>query len=379
MPFSANSGHNKHEAEMFSFDDGSNTSGNSNKPNESAALYSLNGNEKCLDSTRLTLISSVVLNWYEASASPAQQASRGRILLAFWLLRYGALRLSELVSLDDRKDFDFHGGTVLVNGPHAREVHMPQTVLGNIAKLVDSPMFCSRRGEILKLDPGYLRRKLYAFAELARIPKELLSPRVLRNSRAMELLQSGVQLRVVDAFLGQIQSGFDVNFIEPESTATTHMIQCYLQKEAKSHNSARNVFTGTITGIKKDVFLAEVILQTSSGLRLTAVITTDSLQNMCLCVGMVASATVKAPLVLISPLAGAKEISKKGQANAGNQFSGKVTGIKSNSVAAEVSIELFDGSHACALMGKEQVDHLKLIKGSPLLVSFNAFSIILNC
>ncbi|MFQ9866902.1 MAG: hypothetical protein ACLRWP_07720 [Bilophila wadsworthia] len=73
-------------------------------------------NVRHLTSEQLDAVSKAFLDWYKASVSTTQGRSRGRLWLVFLLIRYGALRLGEVLSIDDRTDLDFARSVVSVRG-----------------------------------------------------------------------------------------------------------------------------------------------------------------------------------------------------------------------------------------------------------------------
>jgi molybdate transport system regulatory protein len=55
---------------------------------------------------------------------------------------------------------------------------------------------------MLKVDPGFVRRKFYERAEACGIAKQLGAPEILRKSRAVELMQKNMPLPAVQMLLG---------------------------------------------------------------------------------------------------------------------------------------------------------------------------------
>ncbi len=326
---------------------------------------------RCLSAEQLRQATGSFAEWLAAARSPAQKRSRGRIWLAFLLIRHGALRLGEVLALDDNSDIDAAAGTLRVQGAYPRAVHLPADVMREIAALIDSPMFYSLRGGILAVDQGYLRRKFYERAAACGLPKDLLNPRILRHSRGMELLNGGVPLKAVQAFMGRNEreqlglGGFS------SETSKRVMLQ-YLTKEVKMRTSARNVFMGKVISAKEDGLLVEVGLETLSGLEIVAVITEESFKNLKVAKGGLITATVKAPQVILT------EADKSLKTSARNKFSGLVSEVKSSSIASEVLVDLYEGSKACALVTNESVNKLGLKPGKEIIVMFKAFSVVLN-
>lgn len=338
------------------------------------ALTAMEGNSRHLSTEQMVSLTSSFADWQAKASTPTQRRSRTRIWIAYLILRYGGLRLGEVLALDDRSDIKTDSSEIIVRGPMPRMVQMPEDIIKEIASLLGDPMFYSLRGQVLQIDPGYLRRKFYEQAWLACLSKELVNPRILRHSRAVELLGGGVPLKAVQSFLGlqtrDIAGGLQ-NFT-PQTGQ--RIVQQYLAKEVKMKTSARNLFMGKVTGLVRDGLLAEVELTTLSGLRVVAVITGESFDNLRLSEGAVVTASIKAPwVVLVKPESG-EEI----RASVRNQFSGKVAAVKSSRIASEVLVDLDDGSKVCALVTGDSVSKLQLEPGADVMVLFRAFSVILN-
>lgn len=310
--------------------------------------------------------------WRTAAKNPAQSRSRGRIWLAFLLLRHGALRLGELLALDDTRDIHFSRNQIAVSGVHARNVLLPESVMGEIEAFLASPMSFSLRGEVLKLDQGYLRRKFYERAKACGLPGRLFNPRVIRHSRAIELLQGGVPLQVVQSFLGQQNVNQTATYLEFSGESIKRIVKQHIIRENKMKTSARNSFTGRVSKIVRDGLLVEVELTTMTGLKVVSVITEDSYTNLHLAEGAVATAIVKAPWVILT------EGDESINTSARNKFSGKIAQVKTTAIACEVLVNLADGSKVCALVTNESVKNLQLEPGKDIVAMFKAFAVILN-
>ena len=310
--------------------------------------------------------------WCASAKTPMQRRSRSRLWLAFLLIRHGGLRLGEVLAIDDTTDFIFERREVLVGGAHARTVLLAAPVMEEIHALLASPMMYSLRGQVLALDQGYLRRKFYERAKECGLSPSLFNPRIIRHSRAIELLRGGAPLQVVQTYLGLLSSNAGANYLEFTEEAAKRIVQRHINLEVKMKTSARNAFTGRITHITRDGLLVEVELSTMSGLQVVAVITEDSFNNLRLAEGSAVTATVKAPWVVL------EEKSKNYKSSTRNKFTGKVTRVKKSDIACEVLVDLDEGSKACALVTLESVENLGLKPGKPITVMFKAFSVILN-
>ncbi|MDR0827051.1 MAG: TOBE domain-containing protein [Desulfovibrio sp.] len=325
-----------------------------------------------LSSEELDMACAAFEIWRAEAKTPLQNRSRARLWLAFLLLRYGALRLGEVLALDDVKDIRPARCLVLVRGAHARQILLPAPVMEKIAALLASPMFYGLRGEVLKLDQGYLRRKFYQRAKVCGLPNSLFNPRVMRQSRGLELLRQGMPLQVVQSCLGLPSLPQSANYLELSSDAVTRIMHYCINREIKMKTSARNAFTGKISAIKSDGLLAEVEIKTLSGLCIVSVITEQSRESLGLAEGGVVTAAIKAPWVIICTEAEAA------QSSARNKFPGKVTSVKTGEIACEVNTELADGSMVSSIVTRESIENLELAPGREVLVLFKAFAVILN-
>lgn len=335
-------------------------------------VFSIPDGTKYLTAEQLENAAQSFLSWCAGAKTPVQERSRHRVWLVFLLTRYGAMRLGEVLALDDRTDVHLAGSQVIVRDSHKRRVLLPKPIMRSVSDLVSSPMFSSLRGKIFHLDPGYLRRKFYERARACGLPGGLFNPRIIRHSRAIELLCGGVPLQVVQSFLGRRNPDSSAGFLEFSGKAARKIVGQFIVREDKMKTSARNSFTGRISKVVRDGLLAEVEITTLAGLQIAAVITEESLQNLRLTEGVVATAIIKAPWVVLS-LA-----EESAASSARNCFTGTVSEIKSAQVACEVVTDLADGTKVCALVTRESLEKMRLEPGLEVQVMFKAFSVIIN-
>lgn len=324
---------------------------------------------KHLSTQEMALAEEAFAAWCDEAKNEGQKSSRMRLYLAFLLVRHGALRLGEVLALDEQKDILPGKNMVRAGG---REVLLAPRVMRTIAAIAGAPFFAGMRGSVLRLDQGYLRRIFGERAKECGLPPGLLNPRVLRQSRAIELLRGGAPVRVVDFYLGRGSASPGVKALAFSKAAAHRIIHQCIRREERMKTSARNAFTGTVTKVVRDKVVAEVELATLNGLNLVAVITEDSLTNLGLEPGSTVTATVKAPLVMLTE-------GKDGlKTSARNKFSGKVAELKLSDIACEVIVDLDAGGKVCAVVTKESVDNLTLAPGKEVLVMFKAFAVVLN-
>jgi molybdate transport system regulatory protein len=327
---------------------------------------------KHLDQIQLFELTESFRNWYASSPSPARKKARARIWLLYLLVRHGALKLGEALAVDDREDFDFARSILTVRGDHRREIQLPKEVSREIERLLNDPMNASLRGSVLKLDQGFVRRKFYERAKECAIPKDLINPRVLRHSRAIELLREGLPIAVVQSFLGHQSAGLTAQYVNFSEEDVRRLIDFFILKETRIKTSARNSFTGKVTAILAGDIQSQVEVTTPSGLRVVSVITNDSMRGLGLREGSLVTATVKAPWVIL--VKGDGEL----KTSARNRYRGKVVAVTEGMISAEVIVALPDGTRICSLITDESVKKLDLKEGETVCALFEAFSVILN-
>lgn len=337
---------------------------------ENLPPFALADSARCLDAAMLARVEDAFARRVEGARDGRQRLSRLRVWLVFLLLRHAGLRLAEALAFDDARDLDARRSLLLVRGSHAREVPLPPPLLKRLLGIARAPEARPLRGSLARLDQGYLRRCLYARAKECGMPPGLLSARSLRDTRAIELCRGGMPLKIVHAFLGQRSGDRTAAFLRYSAEDEKAIIHYYLHRENSMKTSARNVFPGRVSALRRSGVLVEATLLTFSGLELTAVITEESARALSLEEGSIAVAAVKAPwVVLTGPDAPASSVR--------NDFPGTVAEVRRAEVASEVLVDLEEGNRVCALITTESADSLRLAPGSPVRVGFKPFSVIL--
>ncbi len=342
--------------------------------NLSAALFSIPDDLKYLDSGQLEAWDWSFRAWKDAARKADSQRARMRIWLIFLLLRHTGARLGEVLSLQPR-DFDLDRGVVTFGDhkegrPPRREVLLTDLLLREIRVLLPTVEFMSRTDELFRLDQGYLRRIFYQRAQEAGLDRFRACPTVLRNSRAVEMLRSGAPLPLVQKTLG-LESGKQT-LQEFSRDALTRLQSYYAHAEARDKTSARNAFIGSVRHMEPGPVMCEVVLQTCEQLDIAACITTNSLHRLGIAIGSPVMATVKAPLVDLSP-GGTPPVS-----SARNAVPGQVTSIRSEAAISEVELTHPSGLQLCALMSTHGLSRLGLHKGDPATAFFKALSVVLQ-
>jgi len=326
-----------------------------------------------LEPHQVSALAGAFHSWKEDSKRADSVLSRERMWLIFSLLRHTGARLGEILSLDDNLAFDVDSGLVLLGKKtRQREVPVSDDLLDEIMATLESPMGCGVRGKFFHVDPGYFRRICYARGKECGLPKDMVRPKTLRNTRAVEMLRSGVPITIVRDVLGQSSLDLTAEFQQFSQgdvqtiVRTAHAAMC-------RRTSARNSFAGHVVSVKSDSVMAEVGMETRTGCRLNAVITVDSLHNLKLVEGSPVIATIKAPLVNV--VASCKDTVK---GSARNRFSGTVLRVIDSPVLSEVLGRLPDGTDVCALISAQSTKELDLKSGDEVEFWFKALSVVLN-
>lgn len=119
------------------------------------------------------------------------------------------LRLSELVSLDKDQVNDSEI-SIVGKGGHVRTIYFSERAIDWLKKYLktrldnEKPLFINyraRRHASKRLSPRFIEKMIKKYALLAGLPKNT-TPHVLRHSFATDLLTQGVDLRLIQEFLG---------------------------------------------------------------------------------------------------------------------------------------------------------------------------------
>ncbi len=308
--------------------------------------------------------------WTEAAPSASQRRSRERLRLVYLLVRHGALRLGEALRVNDLKDFDLSTTTIRIGGTRPREVQVSERAMAAMRSLVGSPDMEGLRGRVARLDQGYVRKRFYDVARACGLEPGAGGPQVLRQSRAAELLRANVPLGIVQKFLGQRSPAQAAAFMRFSDQEARRIVHAHLRGEALRRSTARNAFTGSVTGLSLGEVSSLVELTTLAGARLHVMVTIESVQRLGLALDQVATCSVKASCLELSrPSAGGDGV---------NRFRGRVAGLSRGEIESSVVVELEGGTALCSVLPSEELDELGLREGDEAEVSFSPFSALLG-
>ncbi|HKK32681.1 MAG TPA: TOBE domain-containing protein [Desulfomicrobiaceae bacterium] len=343
-------------------------------PHTTTRLFTVPENLRHLTSEQLKSLTESFRTWFREAESGRFEQARARIFFLYQLLRYSGARLGEILSVDETRDIDFDSGIIRITGEDGthRSVIIPDTVTRDLLNFLERGGDHGIRTTFFHLDQGYVRRKFREQAERSGLPRELLCPQVLRDSRAVELLQGGAPVPAVRAMLGLGRSGVTERYLAMNEADMKWLMQGVLDREMRKKTSARNSFIGTVTGIRSGTIMSEVQMTTAAGYRLVSVITNESMHGLGVAPGRTLNATIKAPWVIVS------REQDVGTTSTRNRLQGTITRINSGDISAEVVGILDDGSGLCALITDGSVRDLGLSPGDRVWFLFKAFSVILN-
>ena len=334
--------------------------------------------DKYLDSVQLHRLEQTFRDWAEAASRPDVRASRRRILLIFLLIRYTGAKLSEVLRLQPLRDMDFEGQYVHFgrwrgnSGRLQRKVQLSEALCDEIQAIISHSSFARGPQDMLKVDPGFVRRKFYERAEACGIAKQLGAPEILRRSRAVELMQNNMPLPAVQMLLGHSTPNLTSAYVSFSEEDIQQATRFFMEKESSRKTSARNAFFGKIQAIRQGDIQARVDLLTTGGYCITTVITSDSLQRLGLKVGKLITAEVKAPWIILYKAAGGLKCS------ADNVLGGVVERITRGAVNTEYVVRISDGTEVCAIITSESGSRLGLGQGDEVLVAFNGYAVVLQ-
>jgi molybdate transport system regulatory protein len=136
--------------------------------------------------------------------------------------------------------------------------------------------------------------------------------------------------------------------------------------------SARNVFAGSVTDIKKGVVNTEVTLTLKGGTPIAAIVTNESIDNLGLKVGKDAYAIIKASSIIIGTDLHDSKLSAR------NIMCGTISKIIEGPVSTDVEVEIGAGNTVSAVITHESANKLGLKEGGHACAIFKASTVILG-
>ena len=339
-------------------------------------IVSIPHEDQCLDTVKLNRLEQSFRQWAETSARADVRVSRRRILIIFLLIRYTGAKLNEVLALDPFKDIDpirssvFFRSADTESGP--REVQISGELSREIQSALTDPSFRDALQNLFDVDPGFVRRKFYDRAHACGFSKRLGGPEMIRKARAVELMQANMPLPAVQKMLGHSTPNLTSSYVSFSADEIQQVTRLFMERESSRKTSARNSFFGKIQDIQRGDIQTRATLITTSGHSVTTVITNDSVERLGLKQGLLVTAEVKAPWVIL------QKCDEEPVCSAENRFNGVIASITRGKINTEYAVRISDGTELCAVVSTAGSRHLNLRQGDTVWVIFNCFSVVLH-
>jgi molybdate transport system regulatory protein len=179
-------------------------------------------------------------------------------------------------------------------------------------------------------------------------------------------------LPVVQRILGHSTPNLTAAIVSFSEDDLRQVEKFFLEKESRRKTSARNAFFGKISAIRQGDIQTQVELVTIGGYRVATVITNDSLARLGLKTGMLITAEVKAPWVVLH------KGKDEPQCSATNAFYGTIGRIIEGKITTEYVVQIADGTELCSLVTSDTSRRLDLKAGDPVWAVFTSFAVVLH-
>ncbi len=290
-------------------------------------------------------------HWYEAADTPVRRCSRSRVLLACLLMRFGGLRLGEVLLFDDISDIDRERSLLHVRGRWSRILPLPRPALKRILELCEAPFNVRERGRLCRLDPAYVRRVFAVRAGEAGL--EGVSPSSLRKFREQELLRQGVSLTAAGFFLGRREG-------EAGPGEKEQLEHACRQWEYVHQTGRHNMVCGELRVLRKGEFSSDLEITTEGGTNFAVRCSTRSFMRFELAARKNVVAVVHSLQIQVI----AQPCPEK------NCLSAVVQDIVERGGEARVMLALKDDPQQCfcAIISQRRVNMLKLLQNSSVWI-----------
>lgn len=188
----------------------------------------------------------------------------------------------------------------------------------------------------------------------------------------MELIQGNVPLPVVQQILGHSTPNLAAAYVKFSDEDMGQLANYFIEKESRKKTSARNMFFGKICDIRRGDIQSVVDVLTIGEYIITTVITNDSLERLCLKPGLLVTAEVKAPWIILQ-----KTDSEPG-CSAENKLRGTVIRILAGEITMEYVMRISDGTSLCAITTRRTGTRLGIRENDTVWAVFNSFAVILH-
>ena len=306
--------------------------------------------------------------WEAEAATRTQKTLRARLHLIFLLMRYGGLRLGEVLVLEPRSCIDTVTGMLRVSGSNAREILLPVSAMRNIRRILGLPQ--AAEPGFLQFDQSFLRKKFYAVGRIMGLSPACVGPRAVRYSRGLELLELHVPMPLVLKFLGQQDADqllAFLNFSDGEARKLlTTQAQGKSSVQAACHggeaDDGTNLFWGIATRSYTGMRKIHVEITTFSDFRLTVTCSPEEAALHEVHENQVLSARVDPESIVLSP--------EKSSISLANCVKGVIESLHSDAVETFVCVGLADGTTLRATVDTCTLENTHLHEGKKIFAHF---------
>ena len=329
---------------------------------------------EALDAGQLAVLEHSYQEWVAQAKGEKSQAARRRILAIFLLIRYTGAKLSEVLSLSGA-NLDLAGQSIRFHGGETdgREVPISEELARRLGRLLPTagPKEATATS-CFAVDPGFVRRQFYSRAEACGFTKKRGGPEMIRRARAVELMRGNLPLPAVQRLLGHSSPNLTSAYFSFSDEDMREATRLYMERESARQTSARNSFFGKVRSFAEGKVQTMVELATPDSDSIVAIITRASAQRLGLRLGMLLTAEIKAPWLILESCA------RPGDSSAENRRQGIIVRVESGRVNTECAVRLADGAELCAIVSTPGFLKLGLKEGDAARLLFSANAVILQ-
>jgi molybdate transport system regulatory protein len=344
----------------------------------SANIVSEPNQGACLNSVQLGQMETSFREWAAESRRLDIRLARKRILIIFLLIRYTGARLNEVLALNPFEDFDSRQSVVCFGKTgdgktiRNREVRLPDPIFNEIQSTLNDPAFKDSLTHLFRVDPAHVRRKFYERALSCGFSPAQGAPDVIRKARGVELIRGNLPLPVVQRILGHSTPNRAASYVTFSDDDMRQVADHFIVRESVRKTSARNMFFGKISLIRKGDIQSFVEVLTVGEYIIASLITNDSLERLGLQPGLLVTAEVKAPWIML------QKGDREPDCTAENRLNGTVIRIREGEINTEYVIRISDGTSVCSVVTREAGNRTGIRGNDTVWAMFNSVAVILH-
>ncbi|MEW5771984.1 MAG: TOBE domain-containing protein [Thermodesulfobacteriota bacterium] len=323
-----------------------------------------------MSSAEISLLTDAFAKWVGAARGEKTKVSRNRARLVYLFLRYTGAKLGEILALDDTRDFALAYRKVVLGaggrpGKKSREVYLPAELYLEVKQIMRDPAYSPLRGHFFNMDQGYVRRVIYERAKECGLPKNLANPNTIRRSRAVELLNSGMSLILVQRILG-LSTAISSSLTFAVEGGEQRIQERRLAMEPLAQQPGMyNTFRGRVQAILREDLQFRVSVAVPGGHVLTLLLPDLNRQGLDIREGAEIGIRVNPSLMAVElgerPVAGPDR----------NVLPAQVFDVIQGKSTAKAILRTAEGVRLCAVMGRERLAGLGLARNQDVWVSFD--------